>query len=174
MKIAFRTLVVFIFIFPGEKLFAQNATNSTPAPISAAALLKISAVEATNYYNPDVVITGKVAQVTIRPTITFINLDKPFPDSPFAVVIIHKHSSFYGDANALRGKTIEVKGEVKEYNGKPEMMLDSTNQLTVIGVTNLEFFLKPKTTSATNAPPVISNTNAPPRAIQATNLSEIM
>ena len=48
--------------------------------------------------------TGKVAQVTIRPTVTFLNLDSKFPDSPFAIVIIHGKSSYYGDANALEGK----------------------------------------------------------------------
>ena len=34
------------------------------------ALLKISAFDATNYYDREMIVTGKVAQVTIRPTMT--------------------------------------------------------------------------------------------------------
>jgi hypothetical protein len=110
------------------------------------------------------IVTGKVVQVTIRPSVTFLNLDKPFPDSPFAVVIIHGKSSFYGDANALKGKSVQVRGKIKNYHDKPEMLLDSPDQLTVIGVTNLELFLKPKTAAPATSQP----TNAPP-ATPATN-----
>jgi DNA/RNA endonuclease YhcR with UshA esterase domain len=90
-----------------------------------------------------------------------LNLDKPFPKSPFSVVIIHGHSSFYGDANALKGKSIEVKGKIKNYQDKPEIILDSTNQLTVLGPLQ-----------STNAP-AAKPTNAPPE-MPATNFPEIM
>ena len=78
------------------------------------------------------IVTGKVVQVTIRPTITYLNLDDKYPDSPFTVVIFHGHSSFYGDANVLKGKSIEVNGKIKNYHDKPEIALDSTNQLTCL------------------------------------------
>ena len=55
------------------------------------------------YYDQTMIVTGKVVQVTIRPTV-ILNLDEKFPNSPFAVVIIHGKSSFYGDANALKWK----------------------------------------------------------------------
>jgi DNA/RNA endonuclease YhcR with UshA esterase domain len=143
------------------RLFAED-TNA-PAP------LKISALDATNYYDKEMIVTGKVAQVTVRPTVTFLNLDGKYPDSPFAVVIIHGKSSFYGNANALKGRSIEVRGKITKYKDKPEMALDSTNQLTVIGVTNLDLFLKPKTVA-----PKISQPTSPPPANQTTNFPEIM
>ncbi len=101
------------------------------ADTNSAAPLKIGTADADKYYDQAMIVTGKVAQVTIRPTVTFLNLDKAFPDSPFTVVIFHGHSSFYGDANALKGKPIEIKGKIKNYRDKPEIALDSTNQLTV-------------------------------------------
>jgi DNA/RNA endonuclease YhcR with UshA esterase domain len=162
MKIILSVLIAATFAI---KLSA--ADTNAPVP------LKIGTLEATNYYDKEMIVTGKVVQVTIRPTITYLNLDEKYPDSPFAVVIFHSHSSFYGNANALKGKSIEVKGKIKNYHDKPEMSLDSTNQLTVIGVTNLEFFLKPKTESTpASAPMMKPPTNAP--AAQSTNLSEIM
>jgi DNA/RNA endonuclease YhcR with UshA esterase domain len=115
------------------------------------------------------IVTGKVAQVTIRPTVTFLNLDKKYPDSPFTVVIIHGHSQFFGDANALKGKSIEIKGKITNYKDKPEIALDSTNQLTVfdssgkvITSTILQRAGTPAISSPTNAPPSAPSTNSFP------------
>jgi hypothetical protein len=58
------------------------------AETNALASLKIGALEATNHYDQTMIVTGKVVQVTIRPSVTFLNLDRTFPNSPFAVVII--------------------------------------------------------------------------------------
>jgi len=140
------------------------ADTNAPAP------LKIGALDATNYYDKEMIVTGKVVQVTIRPTVTYLNLDEKYPDSPFAVLIFHGKSSFYGDANALKGKSIEIRGKIKNYKDKPEMVLDSTNQLTVLGVTNLSLLLNPSgAPPPTNAPPVSS-----PSAPSTNSLPEIM
>jgi DNA/RNA endonuclease YhcR with UshA esterase domain len=120
-----------IFIFAVVVFAAGLPAQETNSPVP----LKISAAAATNYYDKEMIVTGKVVQVTIRPTITYLNLDEKYPGSPFAVVIFHGKSSFFGNANALKRKSIEVKGKIKNYHDKPEIVLDSTNQLTVIGVT---------------------------------------
>jgi DNA/RNA endonuclease YhcR with UshA esterase domain len=156
-----------LFIFAGLTF----AIEASAADTNAAAPLKIGTADATNHYDQEMIVTGKVAQVTIRPTVTFLNLDKPFPNSPFTVVIFHGHSSFYGDANALKGKSIEIKGKIKNYQDKPEIVLDRTNQLTVFdskGVIITSAILQ-----STNHAPVVVPTNAPP-AMSATNFPEIM
>ena len=147
----------------GAKLFAEDSN----APSHS----KIGTSEAANYYDQVMIVTGKVAQVSIRPTVTFLNLDKPFPDSPFTIVIFHGHSSFYGDANALKGKSVEIEGKIKNYNDKPEIVLDNTNQLTVFDDKGKIIAIPAR--ANTNAPAVILPTNAPP-AMTPTNLSEIL
>lgn len=136
--------------------------KSSAADTNTVAPLKISAADTTNYYDHVMIVTGKVAQVTIRPTVTFLNLDKKYPASPFEVVIFHGKSSFYGDANALRGKSIEIKGKIKKFHDKPEIMLDSTNQLAVLGVTNLSLFLNPAVPAASAPANPSPATNSPP------------
>lgn len=116
-------LAILAFIIPFPAVAAET---------NAAALLKIGAGEAAQHYGQTMIVTGKVAQVTIRPTVTFLNFDKAYPDSPFTAVIFHGHSSFYGNVNALRGKSVEIKGKIRNYRDKPEIVLDSTNQLTVL------------------------------------------
>lgn len=144
-------------------LSAQQTAAPTPA--------KIGTIAATNYYNQEMTVTGRVAQVTIRPAVTFLNLDKPYPNSPFSVVIFHGHSSFYGDANALKGKNIEIKGKIKIYRDKPEIALDDPEQLTVFDSQGRN--ITSTILQSTNAPAAITPTNAP-AAGPSTNSPEIM
>jgi len=148
-------------------LSAQETNVVTPET-GGSVPLKISAITATNYYNEEMIVTGKVAQVTIHPKVIFLNLDEMFPDSPFTVVIFPGHSQFHGDAKTLKGKSIEIKGKIKKYKDKPEMVLDSVNQLTVLGVTNLNLLLNP-VAPATSAP-----ANSSPAAPSTNSFPEIM
>jgi DNA/RNA endonuclease YhcR with UshA esterase domain len=153
------------------------ADTNTPAMLktSGSAPSKISAADADKYYDQTMIVTGKVAQVTIRPTVTFLNLDKNYPSSPFSVVIFHGHSSFYGDANALKGKSIEIKGKIKNYQDKPEIALDNANQLTVFDSKGVD--ITSAILQSTNHVPVMpQSTNAVPAppAVQTNAFPEIM
>jgi hypothetical protein len=156
-------------------LLLAFAVQSPAADTNAAAPLKIGSADAAQFYDQTMIVTGKVAQVTIRPTVTFLNFDKPFPNSPFSVVIFHGKSSFYGDANALKGKAVEIKGKIKNYQDKPEIVLDSTNQLTVFdskGV-NITAAILQSTNSAPVTPRAPRAVPVPPAATE-TNFPEIM
>jgi len=150
-------LLTFAVVAVTCELFAAETNSLLP--------LKISTAEATNYYDRVMTVTGRVAQVTIRPTVTFLNLDSKYPDSPFAIVIIHGKSSYYGDANALNGKSVEIRGKIVQYKDKPEIALDTTNQLTVLDMTNsvAKLIGKPTTPAVPgDAPPIDTSTNAFP------------
>jgi DNA/RNA endonuclease YhcR with UshA esterase domain len=121
MKGYFSIIVVLAFTL---KLSADQ-TNS-PAP------LKIGAGEADKYYDQEMIVTGKVAQITIFKKVVLLNVDKPYPDSPFTLVILPTATNQFGDIEGLDGKDVEVTGKIKKYNDKPEIVLDSTNQLKVI------------------------------------------
>jgi len=105
-------------------LSAAPTTNSPP--------LKIGADEATNYFDQDMIVTGKVAQVTVRPGIVFLNMDQPYPDSPFTLVIFPDNAAQFGDLEALNGRDVEAAGKIKKYHDKPEIVLESTNQLKIL------------------------------------------
>src|ERR1017187_8204640 len=127
-----RTLLFILAVLTVAIQLPADETDASALPKGGApSLLKIGTADADKYYDQTMIVTGRVAQVTIRPTVTFLNLDKNYPNSPFSVVIFHGKSSFYGDANALKGKAVEIKGKIKNYQDKPEIVLDSTNQLTV-------------------------------------------
>ena len=160
MRTFLSVLVVLTFAI---RLSAADTNAPALSKTNASAVLKIGTGEADKHYGQEMIVTGKVAQVTIRPKVTFLNLDKPFPHSPFTVVIFHGHSSFFGDANALKGKSIEIRGKIKNYNDKSEIALDSTNQLTVLD-----------STVSINVPAVPQPTNAPTPSTESTNFPDIM
>jgi DNA/RNA endonuclease YhcR with UshA esterase domain len=108
---------------------------------NAAAPAKIGTADADKHYDEEIIVTGKVVQVTLRPTIVFINLDKPHPNSPFVAVIHSESTNQFSDLKSLQGKSVEIQGKIKEYNDKPEIILRSASQLKVL-----------EAPAATNAP----------------------
>jgi len=162
-----RTLLsILVVLTIAIKLPAADTNAPALSKTNASPVLKIGTGEADKYYDQVMIVTGKVAQVTIRPKIIFLNLDQPFPNSPFTVVMFP--GKYLAGVKALEGKTIEIKGKIKNFHDKPEIVLDNTNQLTVPG-SDMPIAFQ----AVTNAPVRLPSTNAPP-SIQATNLPEIM
>ena len=104
---------------------AAAATNA-PAPVW------IGTADADKHIDESAVVTGMVMSVSIRPAIVFLNMDKAYPDSPFTAVIMAKNTNGFGDLKALEGKSVEVTGKIKSFHDKPEIVVDGTNQLTVL------------------------------------------
>jgi len=94
---------------------------------------KIGTAEASHYYNESMTVTGKVAQVSSRPNITVLDLDQPFPNSPLAVVIFPDNVGKFGDVKKFDGKNVEVVGTITEYRKKPEIILESPDQIKIVG-----------------------------------------
>jgi len=158
MRTFLSILVVLTFAI---KLPAADTNAPTLSKTNTSALLKIGTGEADKHYGQEMIVTGRVAQVTIRPKVIFLNLDRPHPDSPFTVVMFP--GTYLADVTALDGKAVEIKGKIKNYHDKPEIVLDSTNQLTVLD-----------STDSTNVPAATQPTHAPPPPTGSTNFPEIM
>ena len=91
----------------------------------------IGAADASKYYDETMTVTGKVVQVTVRPNIIFLNIDEPFPHSPLEAVIFPANAGKFGDLQRFKGRDVEMNGTITEYHNKPEIILDSTDQLRV-------------------------------------------
>ena len=112
--------------------FTAHSQDAKPEESKKEAPKMIGAAEADKHYDESVIVTGKVAQVSFRPTLVFINLDQPFPKSPLAAVIFARSTNQFGDLSKLKDQNVEIRGKIKKFNDKPEIVLDNTNQLTVI------------------------------------------
>jgi hypothetical protein len=107
------------------------ASNVIAGQTDGSAPMKIGTADASKFYGQEMIVTGQVAQVSIRPRIVFLNLDKPYPNSPFALVIFPAATNQFGNLKALKGESVEARGKIVNYHNRPEMVLQKSNQLKV-------------------------------------------
>ncbi|MHB8337937.1 MAG: hypothetical protein ACYDEE_11030 [Ignavibacteriaceae bacterium] len=62
----------------------------------------------------------------------FLDIDGDYPDNTFTAVIFKSDVKKFKDIDKYEGKEIQVKGKIKEYNGKPEIILKSKSQIEII------------------------------------------
>jgi DNA/RNA endonuclease YhcR with UshA esterase domain len=122
MKIYFWVFAILILAL---NLSADPTGNTLPA--------KIGTEEAKNFLGREMIVTGTVAQVSIRPKIVFLNMDKPYPDSPFTLVIFPAATNQFSNLKSLKGASVEVTGTITNYHDRAEMVLEKAGQLKVTG-----------------------------------------
>ena len=124
-------LALLLFALAGQ---AQNSATNPPATNAPAArtLISIPAREARDHTNSEAIVTGVIAEVHQGGSVVHLNFDKPFPNQTFTAVIFGKQISLFPELDQLKGKTVEVTGKIVEYNRRPEIVLNGTNQLRVI------------------------------------------
>ena len=74
--------------------------------------------------------TGKVLRVKIgNKGVHFVDFCEDHAACPFTVVVFPSDLKDVGDVRQLAGRTIEVNGAVKLYDGRPEIILKRISQL---------------------------------------------
>ncbi len=105
---------------------------------AAAIILVASSVQAQTigpsetkaYVGKPVTVQAAISDVhTARSGATFIDMGGEFPDNEFVAVIFADDAAKFPDASSLEGKTVTITGTVQMYQGKPEIVLKSANQL---------------------------------------------
>jgi len=126
-----KTVTVIAALFSLSCFLADAQDTNSVAP-PASSLKRISAAEVEKHYQETVIVTGKVAQVSIRPKLVYVNLDKQYPETPLSCVIFSRATNQFGDVKKLEGKQVEIKGRIEEFRDKAQIVLNSSNQLKVI------------------------------------------
>ena len=100
---------------------------------------RISAAEAAQHVGEVAEVCGRVASAAhiaaVKGQPTFLNLDRPYPDQPFNVVIWGSARSRF-DAppeRAFDGEEICVTGLIETYRGKPQIVVSDPEQIVLIG-----------------------------------------
>jgi len=77
-------------------------------------------------------VTGKVMKVGHSPRsgTHFLNFCDDYKNCPFTVVVFARNLAQVGDVRWLEGKTVEIHGKIKDYNGQAEIILSDVRQLT--------------------------------------------
>jgi hypothetical protein len=96
----------------------------------------ISAAEAKNHVGERGTVCGEVVSTHYaarsRGNPTFINLDKPYPDQIFTVLIWGSDRPKFGDPEATyRNKHVCVTGKIGDYKGVPEIIAYEPSQIKI-------------------------------------------
>lgn len=86
--------------------------------------------EAKKHVGSTQCVRGTVIEVkqTSRGT-TFLNFCADYRACPFTVVVFRSDLKQVGDVRQLKGRTIEIKGTVRDYDGRAEIILRRPQQL---------------------------------------------
>jgi hypothetical protein len=100
----------------------------------ALAQKRISPGEAKDHVGEVATVCGDVASTHYAPSTkgqpTFLNLDKPYPNPIFTLLIWGSDRSKFGaPENEYKGKRVCVTGKITEYRGSPEIVADSPAQI---------------------------------------------
>jgi hypothetical protein len=104
---------------------------------SAAALLQVRAQLAAQHIGKQAFICGQVASATFasrsRRQPTFLNLDEPYPQHIFTVVVWGESRGAFTPPPevAYRDQRVCVTGQIREYRGRPEVVVTSPAQITI-------------------------------------------
>jgi len=86
--------------------------------------------EARQHIGETKCVTGKVLRVKIgNKGVHFVDFCEDHAACPFTVVVFPSDLKDVGDVRQLAGRTIEVNGAVKLYDGRPEIILKRISQL---------------------------------------------
>lgn len=77
-------------------------------------------------------VTGYVADVVVREKVAYLNFDGKYPKNTFTAVIFPDKFEHFGDLTSYKNKTVEVKGKIGQYSGKPQIILNNKNQIKVL------------------------------------------
>lgn len=75
-------------------------------------------------------VTGRVVRVHATRKAHYLDFCENYRLCPFSVVVFSHDIKNVGDVRQLAGKVIEIRGEIKEYNDRAEIILDNRKQLS--------------------------------------------
>jgi micrococcal nuclease len=107
-------------------------TLATPA----IAQKRLTASEAKEHFGETATVCGEVVSTRFADSTkgqpTFLNLDKPYPNQVFTIVVWGINRSKFGAPESdYKGKRICITGKITAYAGLPEIVADEPKQIKI-------------------------------------------
>jgi len=93
----------------------------------------IADTDAAAHVGQTVTVEGLVAVVFKSPKGGyFLDFENAYPNQLFSAVVFASSAAKFSDLTSYRGKRVQITGQVRLYKGKPEIILDSPDQLRLV------------------------------------------
>lgn len=130
------------FVRPAGQSPAARASVLARIPVQVALLILLFAAptaraadcipihQASQHVGETKCVTGKVIRVKVGAKgVHFLDFCEDAMACPFTVVVFSNDLKDVGDVRRLAGRTIEIRGAVKAYDGRPEIILSRISQI---------------------------------------------
>ncbi|MCU0372685.1 MAG: hypothetical protein MUE56_05525 [Ignavibacteria bacterium] len=94
-------------------------------------IIFISTLEVNEHVGKNAEVKGYVADVVVRPKVIYLNFDRKYPKNTFTAVIFPGNADKFGNVEQYRNKNVTVSGKIETFNGKPQIILNRKEQLTI-------------------------------------------
>lgn len=91
----------------------------------------IRSSSAGDHIGQNAAVIGYVADVHITKKVAYLNFDNKYPKHTFTGVIFARSFSVFDNIEQYEGKTVQLTGEISEYKGKPQIILENKNQIKI-------------------------------------------
>jgi len=94
----------------------------------------INYTEADNFVGENKTVRGKVIQVyySAKSDTTFLNFCSNYQGCPFSSVVFSSDKGKFSNLNQYEGKTVEITGLVRTYQGSAEIILNNPSQIKIV------------------------------------------
>ncbi len=91
----------------------------------------ITPADTPKYVGKSVTVEGAVSEVhhSASGKMTFIDMGGRYPNNTFAGVIFSDDANKFLDVDSLNGKTVDITGTIKLYQGRTEIILNDPAQI---------------------------------------------
>jgi hypothetical protein len=87
--------------------------------------------EAAKHIGESATVQGTASVYVSKGGTIFIDLGGKGRSAPFTGVIFKNRAADFSNVESYSGKTVDITGTIKEYRGKPEIILDVPSQIHV-------------------------------------------
>lgn len=95
----------------------------------------IPACKAKNYYGENIIVEGRIAESYLsKNNNLFLNFEKKYPYQCFTGVIFSSNLKYFPEnfREIIFGKKVRIRGVIKEYKGKPEIIITQPQQIEIL------------------------------------------
>lgn len=112
---------------------SPSSTTLTPQPTQDRVGSVIDYTQAPNYIGKNALVKGTIVRVnTSRKGTVFFDYCSDYKSCPFTAVVFSSNSSNFNNLSSYEGKTLTIKGFIKTYQGRAEIILDNQNQIVKV------------------------------------------
>ncbi len=114
------------------EISGTNGNEDNKSSGETSALKNISSKEVKFHIGDSLNVKGFIADVFLSDKVAYLNFENKFPKNEFACAIFSGKFNEFGNLSKFKNKNVEVTGKISTYKNKPQIILESGNQIKIL------------------------------------------